>query len=120
MGASGEGFSGISMRERAERFLYGIVFFSAGIWLWAFVIVNGFPLAFRLYAFVPFYAGFLGIGQGLRGFCLHRYGRYEKRMRGKPLWKRRVRRHRRTALLLHAASIGCAAVATAAFMLAEV
>ena len=61
----------IGPRNRWGRFLAGMFSYAMGVWAWTFVAVNQMPVFFKVLLFVPFYLAFLGVYQGIFGFCIH-------------------------------------------------
>jgi len=65
------GICNIGMRNRLGRLAFGLLFFSFGVWSWTFLRVNYFHPVFKLYLFIPFYLGFIGIYEAVFGFCVY-------------------------------------------------
>jgi len=75
------GACNIGMRNRVGRFVFGLFFFSLGVWTWAFLTVNGFHHATKVFSFIPFYLGFLGFYEAILGFCVQHAHRHTFDMR---------------------------------------
>lgn len=64
------GVCNIGLKNRLGRLGFGVFFFALAWWCWELIFVNSFPNVFRLFLFIPFYLGFLGIYEALFGFCV--------------------------------------------------
>jgi len=112
----------IGIRKRFVKLAYGLFFFSVGVWGWAFTIINGFHPVSKLYLFIPFYLGFLGIFEALLGFCVQHAnkGIYEMESGKGKARKADRKRNSRASNLIHLASIVSGIAATVYFVMLEI